>query len=101
MKFGRMLAAARGERKQSKVAAQIHRASLALSGFSRSQLARYEKGEVNSPDPVVLFYLARLYRADLADWIAILAHEREAVAEAHESPPPGPKTAKVRSARPA
>jgi hypothetical protein len=73
-----------------------------MAGFSRPQFDRYEHGQTWRPDPVVLYYMAKIYGADLQVWIEALAEERtqnktrrEA---AHGKAPPGPAAARGRRA---
>jgi transcriptional regulator with XRE-family HTH domain len=82
--FGRLLTQARGHRTPGFVVAKIHGLATEMQGFTRPQLDRYESGRTPRPDPVALFYLAKLYDADLAEWLAALAREREHRAMADE-----------------
>lgn len=79
--FGRLLERARGGMSKQMVVAKIHGLSSVTSGFTRPQLDRYESGQTPRPDPVYLFFLAKLYRADLADWLSELVKERESVVD--------------------
>jgi hypothetical protein len=82
--FGRLLVRARGHRTPGSVVAKVHALSPAMEGFTRPQLDRYEAGRTPRPDPVTLFFLAKHYGANLAEWIAALADERERTAVAEE-----------------
>lgn len=55
----------------------IHRSTTALIGFTRGQLGRYESGETERPDPLVLLWLARIYDADMREWLELLNKDRE------------------------
>ena len=105
--FGRLLVRARGQRTPGSVVAKIHSLSPTMHGFTRPQLDRYEAGMTPRPDPVALYFLAQLYAADVSEWLAALAREREATAEgeeakfavAHAKGPPAPEVRTVRRRR--
>lgn len=69
--------------------------------FTRPQLERYEAGQRGRPDPVALFYLAKIYKADFLAWIEALADERALLVQAREQhdaageSPPGARSARA------
>jgi hypothetical protein len=101
-RFGHALRAARGARTPQSVVAKMHQLSAATAQFTRPQLDRYEAGRTWRPDPVPLYYMARLYGADLLEWIEILADERNQRAldadSDHGTATPGPASARGRRA---
>lgn len=69
--FGRHLQLLRGARSLQQVAQGLQR--LGFERASVSTLSRYEHGRV--PDAIYLYALARLYNADIQDWLDRLTTE--------------------------
>lgn len=93
-RFGAALVQARGNREKQRVIARMHAISDALLGFSRPQLDRYEHGQVEKPDPVVLFYLAQHYQTDVLALISLLAQERTGNSKRGDPAEPSPAAKK-------
>lgn len=72
--FGAYLEALRGDQSRGVVCRRV----LDLVGvpFDRSTLLRYERGSVSSPDPLVLWALARAYVVPLEDLLVRLHADR-------------------------
>lgn len=90
-KFGDFIKTARKKRglKSGQVVGHVHRVGAAFDTFDPSQLSTYEHGKVASPDPIVLYLLARLYHVSLDAMIETLIEDRLAVGKA----PPERRTA--------
>ncbi len=89
--FGAWLRAARKRRDwtEARVVREVLKESVALEKFTRGQLSNYENGLVESPDPSVLFLLAKFYGKPVEEMLVKLyeAREQAARAKAGESPP--------------
>src|SRR5690349_1691532 len=90
-RFGALLKDSRLDRglTMGQVVARVHQTGRAFEGFTQAQLSRYEAGQVQFPDPAVLWRLCRLYgNVEVANLIEVLADERGAWAEKKEESPP-------------
>ena len=72
-KFGAQLRALRGALSRGKVCAALRRYGLTVD---RSTLLHYERGAVTSPDPAVLWALARVYHTPIDELLTLLTRER-------------------------
>lgn len=77
--FGKLLTKARGKLPLQEIVRRMWNLTAEQHGFTRPQLERYERGQTPRPDPVVLHYLAQIYGADVREWLAALAAEREQI----------------------